>query len=207
MNALARGFNRLAPIYDSLALLVIGKGIRTSQLHFLNHLKEKNELLIPGGGTGWILPFIIKINPNLHIDYVELSSNMIAKAKVHATGSLNVRFIEGTEANIPDKKYDCVITNFYLDLFNDEQLNLVIKKIKGSLTSNSCWIATDFVSNKKWHKAMLGIMYKFFSLTTGLKTSSLPAWEHRLKQEGGKLVETKMSSRGFIKSAVFNFFE
>jgi tRNA (cmo5U34)-methyltransferase len=205
MNALARGFNRLAPMYDSLALLVIGKGIRTSQLYFLNHLKEKKELLILGGGTGWILPFILKLNPNLHIDYIDVSSNMIDKAKVNATESLNVRFIEGTEGSIPNKKYDCVITNFYLDLFNDEQLNLVIKKIKGSLTSNSCWIATDFVSNKKWHKAMLWIMYKFFSFATGLKTSALPAWEVGLKHAGGNLIETQMSSRKFIKSVVFNF--
>jgi hypothetical protein len=35
---IARGFDRLAPFYDSLARLIIGKGIKQSQLHFLNCL-------------------------------------------------------------------------------------------------------------------------------------------------------------------------
>jgi tRNA (cmo5U34)-methyltransferase len=205
MSTLAIGFNRLAPIYDSLALLVIGKDIRTSQLHFLNHLKEKKELLILGGGTGWILPFILEMNPNLLIDYVELSSKMIDKAKSIVKGNSNVRFIEGTEANIPSKKYDSLITNFYLDLFNDEQIKFVIKKIMGSMATNSCWIATDFVSNKKSHKIMLWIMYRFFSFATGLKTTSLPAWEQGLENEGGKLTAAQMNSSGFIKSVIFNF--
>jgi tRNA (cmo5U34)-methyltransferase len=52
----ARGFDRLAPFYDSLARLIIGKGIKQSQLHFLNHLRDKTKLLVLGGGTGWILP-------------------------------------------------------------------------------------------------------------------------------------------------------
>jgi tRNA (cmo5U34)-methyltransferase len=205
MKSLATGFDRLAPIYDLLAQLVIGKGIRTSQLHFINHLKEKNELLILGGGTGWILPFILEMNPNLRIDYIELSPKMLEKAKSYARGNSTVRFIEGTEANIPIKKYDCVITHFYLDLFNDEKLGLVINKIKEALCPGACWIAADFVSDKKWHKAVLGIMYKFFSITTGLNTSSLPAWEQGLKYVDGKLIETQMSSRGFIKSVIFNY--
>jgi tRNA (cmo5U34)-methyltransferase len=53
----ARGFDRLAPFYDSLARLIIGKGIKQSQLHFLNHLRGQNQgVLVLGGGTGWILP-------------------------------------------------------------------------------------------------------------------------------------------------------
>jgi len=73
------------------------------------------------------------------------------------------------------------------------------------LQFNACWLATDFLSEKKWHKIMLWIMYRFFSLATGLKTVSLPEWEAALKQAGGRLSEMKVSSRGFIKSVVFDF--
>jgi ubiquinone/menaquinone biosynthesis C-methylase UbiE len=204
MNGLAKGFDRLAPIYDLLARIVIGKGIRTSQLHFLTHLQEKRALLILGGGTGWILPFIFKLNPTLHIDYIELSKKMIGKAKRNARADQRIRFIEGTEATISGK-YDCIITNFYLDLFTSDELYGVVRKIKSNLQPNSCWVATDFVSDRKWHCIMLWIMYRFFKMTTGLKTLSLPNWEESMKQAGGKLVKTKLSSRGFIKSAVFQF--
>ncbi|MBL7872810.1 MAG: class I SAM-dependent methyltransferase [Cyclobacteriaceae bacterium] len=205
MTALAKGFDRLAPIYDSLAQLVIGQGIRTSQLFFLHHLAQKQNLLILGGGTGWILPTIFKINPTLQIDYVELSPKMLAKARLNAGGNRNVRFIEGTERNIGNSKYDCVITNFYLDLFNNEQLYPVVNQVKESLQPKASWLATDFSSERKWHKVILWIMYRFFSLATGLTTSSLPKWEEGLKRAGGKLVETRKSKAGFIKSVVFDF--
>ncbi len=205
MTALARGFDRLAPIYDSLAGLVFGTSIRTSQLHFLSYLKKKQKLLILGGGTGWILPFIFEINPTLHIDYIELSPKMLDKARLNAKGNPNIRFIEGTENSIQNGKYDCVITGFYLDLFSGAQLRTVINQIKENLQPNACWIATDFVSIKKWHKAMLWIMYRFFSVTAGLKTVSLPEWETGLKHAGGKLIEAKITKGGFIKSVIFTF--
>jgi tRNA (cmo5U34)-methyltransferase len=205
MTTLARGFDRLAPIYDSLAGLVIGDGIRTSQLYFLNHLTQKQNLLILGGGTGWILPFIFEINPMLHIDYIELSPKMLDKAKMNAQENQKIKFIEGTECSIPIGKYDCVITNFYLDLFSDEDLCTVIDQIKESLQPDTSWLVTDFISEKRWQRVMLWVMYRFFSITTGLKTSSLPEWKSSLERAGGKLVETKKSSRGFIESTVFQF--
>jgi ubiquinone/menaquinone biosynthesis C-methylase UbiE len=195
----------LAPIYDSLARLVIGKGIRSSQLHFLHHLIQKQKLLILGGGTGWILPFIFEINPMLHIDYIELSPKMLDKAKLNAKQNQNIRFIEGTERSVQNEKYDCVLTNFYLDLFSDEELCIVIDQIKEHLQPNTSWLATDFVSEKKRHRVMLWVMYRFFSMATGLKTSLLPKWKTSLKNAGGKLVESKKSSRGFIESTVFQF--
>lgn len=205
MNSLAKGFDRLAPIYDSLARLVIGKSIQTSQLHFLHHLKQKQRLLILGGGTGWILPFIFEVNPSLAIDYIELSPKMLGKAKLNTNEKQNIRFIEGTESSIEDEKYDCVITNFYLDLFSDEHLAGVVVQIKEHLQPNASWFATDFVSEKKWHRIMLWVMYRFFSITTGLKTGSLPAWQETLKQVDGRLVDSKRGCHGFIKATVFKF--
>jgi tRNA (cmo5U34)-methyltransferase len=203
-NNLATGFNRLAPFYDALARIVIGRGIRASQLHFLNHLATKNKLLILGGGTGWILPFIYKVNPTLQIDYIDVSLKMIELARGRVKDS-KVRFIAGTEGNIPDTDYDCVITNFYLDLFDDTKLPSVILCIKNSLQSGACWIVTDFVNERKWHKRTLTIMYKFFRLTAGLQTQNLPLWEQGLRMVGASQHEMKKYTGGFIKSILFSF--
>ncbi len=203
-RSVAAGFDRLAPMYDALARIVIGSGIRKSQLYFLNHLTTKNKLLILGGGTGWILPFILKMNPALQIDYIDVSPKMIALAKGKVKNS-RVRFIVGTEENIPDKDYDCVITNFYLDLFDEAKLESVVLRIKKSLQPGACWIATDFVNEKWWHKSVLTIMYRFFHVTTGLQTLSLPLWEKGLRLAGGVQLEMKKYSRGFIKSTVLRF--
>jgi len=145
------------------------------------------------------------VNPTLRIDYIDVSPKMIALAKGQVTQNSQIRFILSTEEDIPDFDYDCVITNYYLDLFDDETLQKIIARIKMSLQPGACWIATDFVNKKVWHRWVLSLMYRFFQLTTGLKTQKLPEWEPALQNAGGTQLETEKFSRGFIKSVVCTF--
>ena len=48
---IARGFDRLAPIYDGLTAFVFGGAIRRSQTCFLGSLAESAEILVVGGGS------------------------------------------------------------------------------------------------------------------------------------------------------------
>lgn len=198
-----QGYSVLAPVYDSLARLVLGKAIQQMQLQFLNRLTSKNKLLILGGGTGWILPAIDRINSAIQIDYVDLSPGMINMAKERGTDPTRIRFIEGTERDIPDADYDCVITNFYLDLFTDSELNGIVSHIRNCIQPNSYWFVTDFVTGGFWSKVKLKCMYIFFWLTTGLKTNQLPDWVLLLRSRGVKLLDEKNSKGGFIKSVVY----
>jgi len=197
------GYNVLAPVYDSLARLMLGKSIQQMQLQFLNRLASKNKLLILGGGTGWILPAINRINSKIEIDYVDLSPAMIRKAKERGIDSARIRFIEGTEKDIPGSNYDCVITNFYLDLFSEADLKEVANHIKNCVQSNSYWFVTDFAKSSFWSKVKLRCMYIFFWLTTGLKINQLPDWNQVLRSNGAKLLDEKTSKHGLIKSVVY----
>ncbi|MBN8576566.1 MAG: class I SAM-dependent methyltransferase [Cytophagales bacterium] len=78
------GYNRLAPFYDRLATVFVGKQLQQAQLALLPYLQQKRKLLILGGGTGWILSHIFKINPTLEIDYVDSAAQMIARARQRA---------------------------------------------------------------------------------------------------------------------------
>jgi ubiquinone/menaquinone biosynthesis C-methylase UbiE len=175
-NKLAAGFDRLAPVYDLLARIAIGREIRRSQLPFLNFLSKRHKLLILGWGTGWILPPLRKVNPLLRIDYVDISGGMIERARRTVNEDSRVQFIVGAVENIPDTGYDCVITNFYLDLFDERNLENVIEHIKNSLQADALWIVTDFVCETKWHEWMVAIMYRFFRWVTGILTVKLPGW-------------------------------
>ena len=197
------GYNVLAPVYDSLARLLLGKSIQQMQLQFLNLLISKNKLLILGGGTGWILPAIDRINSNIQIDYVDLSTGMIKKATERGTDPSRIRFIEGTEQNIPDADYDCVITNFYRDLFSESQLKGIVIYIKNCMQPNSYWFVTDFVTSSSWSKVKLKCMYIFFWLTTGLKTNQLPNWNQVMCSAGAKILHEQSSKRELIKSVIY----
>lgn len=196
------GYDRLAPVYDRLAVIFVGKQIQQAQLKWLPYLKDRKKLLILGGGTGWMLPFIFQINPNLIIHYVDASAKMIAKAEQNAKGVL-IQFIKGTEADIPDRDYDAVLTHFYLDLFSDAQLPNLIAGLKMHVCDNALWLVTDFETHTMLQRVKVGLMYLFFRMTTGLKTQALPKWFNTLTNSGCITLKSYCTQQKFIRSVVF----
>ena len=132
------GFDFLAPVYDWIARLVFGKAITDSQTFFLNRIPQQADVLILGGGTGWLLEKISEQNKSCRIVYVDLSQQMIEKSKLRTTKD-EVSFVQGTISDVPmDAKFDVVITNFYLDLFSDRKLELILEQIGIHVKPTSC---------------------------------------------------------------------
>lgn len=202
-NQIACGFDFLAPYYDGLARFFIGKDIVHAQLHFLNSFNECKQLLILGGGSGWILEPLCAACPELQIDYIDVSPKMIKAARENSGNHAHVNFIQGTENDIPNRLYDGVITNFYLDLFEERSLNNVMDKIRISLTHSALWLVTDFVQEKAWHKMMLWTMYRFFRITARIEATHLPDWQNNMIGAGHTLCETGEFKNGFIKSNLY----
>ena len=147
---MAQGFDRIAPYYDFLARLVFGNTIRRSQLKYLDSIPSGANVLILGGGTGWILAELFKVNPTCRVWYIEASIKMLEKAKTRGevSSSFQVFFIHGTERNlqqIGDVRFDTVITNFYFDLFPSTYLRSVLEDIKRSINPGSKLLVSEFV--------------------------------------------------------------
>jgi len=204
-NRIASGFDFIAPFYDGLARLVIGRDIVNAQLHFIKSIKGCNHLLILGGGSGWILDFLCKEFPDLKIDYIDMSPGMLNGARKRRGNHKHITFIQGTENNIPDKLYDGVITNFYLDMFHEQSLKMVLEKIKGSLADDALWVITDFVDERRSHSIKLWLMYRFFRLVAGIEATFLPDWQKQLTEPDCKLLDSKTTTDGFIKSHLYQF--
>lgn len=202
---IAKGFDRLAPIYNSLGGIVFGKTLKRAQEYFLSSISADDRVLILGGGSGGLLKSLLKQQPNVVIDYIDISEKMIQLARKKTKNPSNVNFIIGTEQNIPDRIYQIVITNFYLDLFSNNTLQLVVLKIKTHLQPNAQWLVTDFVGEKGWHKTMLWIMYRFFRTATGIEARSLPHWEKHIELAGLSEIDAKVFFNGFIKSSRYVF--
>jgi tRNA (cmo5U34)-methyltransferase len=206
MAAKTNGFDRVAGVYDFLAQLVLGKAIKESQTFFLNDIPDGSKVLILGGGTGWILESLLAVKPNVKVCYIEPSPRMMALSK-RKISTDNIQFITGTEVNIPQSSgFDAVITNFYLDLFNNDTLEDVLKTITGSLRPKSVWIATDFIhSTSLWHRFLLKIMYRFFSVIAGIQATTLPHWEISLERHQLTTLRTQLFHSGFIRSKLLRY--
>ena len=203
------GFDSLAGIYDVLAKLVFGKSIRKAQLYFLGEIKNASSVLILGGGTGWILEALLKINRDCEVWYVDASRKMIERAQIRIgknAGSV-VHFIHGTEENLPmHVKHDAVIANFYFDMFSDGTLSEVVKKISRSLLPDSKLLVSDFVQNRTWWQSvLLSAMYFFFRVVCNIEAFRLTDWEACLYEQAFSRKESRYFYAKFIKSSIFQF--
>jgi Methylase involved in ubiquinone/menaquinone biosynthesis len=194
-------FDRIAGVYDPLAKIVFGKAIRNAQLHFSNCIPTHSCVLIIGGGTGWIAEELIKQDPTLRIVLIDASQKMIDLAKLRLMGT-NVELICGDENDLTVES-DVVITPFFLDLFPDEKLQRVIRKIQPSLKSDGLWIATDFVTERWWHRIYLWMMYRFFKITTAIESNHLPDWQKAMLQNGFHSGDQKTFYKGFVKTICY----
>lgn len=193
-------FDRVAPFYDILARVVFGKSIKDSQIAFLKTLKPDDRVLICGGGTGWILSELDKLNIPLQIEYVENSERMIYLTQRRLPfKNIKVKIFHEDIFNHELKSYNVIITNFFLDVFKPAQLKSLIKKLKASLNASGSWLVTDFRNtNNYWHKFLNSAMHVFFKLFSSLESGELQNFELLLKSEGLKLKEQKLFYGGFI---------
>ena len=163
-------FNRIAPFYDVLKKVVFGNQIETASLHFLDEFRRKSNILIVGGGSGELLK---NMDSNHQILFLELSDGMIHKAQKVQTKA-NVKFVVADLLTWKTSmKFDLVLTPFFLDCFNEGQLNMIVPKLKGFLKKDGYWVHTDFYPKNPLQNLLVSSMYLFFRLTSQLKTSRL----------------------------------
>jgi len=202
------GFDRIAPVYDLLVGIVFGKSIRNAQLYFLSDIPKRSNVLILGGGTGWLLEELLKVNPDCNVWYVEASRKMLERTqkKIATRPTTCVHYIHGTEAFLPqDISFDAVITNFYFDLFSSVSLHKVLNHIVKSMLPHAVLLISDFTNTNVWrHRILLMIMYRFFRLVSGIESTHLPDWQNQLKHVGLGEVKSKLFYGGFIKSSVYS---
>ena len=96
-----------------------------------NNVYEKGNVLFIGGGSGRVLKQLILLKPHLQIDYIDASKKMINRSKTMISNHIHhVNFIHGTQNDIPNIKYDAILTFFYLDLFQAEKRKILHEKRK-----------------------------------------------------------------------------
>lgn len=197
-------FNVIAPFYDRLAAVVFGADILESQLCFLTEVPPHAKVLVLGGGTGKWLNELLRINPTCVVYYVDASSKMLAIAKSRCNSKGQVNFIHGTEESIPDEKYEIVVTYFFVDLFDESKLDMLIRDIGEKLKVGGQWIVADFVRERNWHRLLLGVMYAFFAFLRAVDTTKLPDWQEIFIQNNYQVQKSKSFFRNFIKSCVYD---
>ena len=199
--------DRIAAFYDYLAGLIFGKHLHDAAEYFINRIPKDARILIIGGGTGRILRQLDKPGNQMVVDYVELSKAMIEAGRKNHKGQLKVNFIQ---ADVflwePQHHYDVIITPFVLDCFTSAKVTELVTSLTNVLQPDGTWIFADFIhTNSYLKKALVRLMYLFFRITTGLRTSALPDYRMAFEKAGLKLHEEKMFYHGMVAARMYQF--
>ncbi|MGK0487971.1 MAG: ubiquinone/menaquinone biosynthesis C-methylase UbiE [Candidatus Endobugula sp.] len=202
--AMKNNFNLIAPLYDALAKLVFGNKLKQAQCHFLPLIPKDSNVLILGGGTGWILDEIFKTGFRGSVTYVEASAEMIKRTEKRLQPGWKVALICGDEKAIPDEFYDVLITNFFLDVFSADHLNKVMNQLSEQLSPRGLWFCTDFQhTNRLKHKLIIWSMLLFFRFSAQLESKVLLDFQSYFRALPFDQIQHKEFSKGLIFSDVY----
>jgi len=202
----ASNYDNAAWFYDSLARLIYGKALIKAQVYLLQYIQPNTNILIVGGGTGWILEELTKIHPSgLTIVYVEISAKMTALSQKRNTGDNQVTFVNDAIENVNlSANFDAVITPFLFDNFTEQTLQKVFNHINTQLKPNGIWLNSDFqLTGKWWQKALLRSMILFFRALCRIESNHIHAIEPYFIQNGYSVITAKTFFGEFIVSKVY----
>jgi len=206
-----RGFDRLAGYYSGLEYIVFAKLLSEARFALLTDLKDIEQVLILGGGSGRLAKRLLKSFPNIKIDFLEQSPKMIELAKTRLSAA-ELRQLSFYELDVfdfsPTKLYDCIFSPYFLDCFEADQVTEIIAGLSPSLKTNGYWYDVDFNLPefgfaRARAKLYLYILYAFFNLTGALKTRNLVNTEAIFLNNRYSLFKSKMFSRQLLKTSIY----
>lgn len=201
------GFNNIYWFYDPLAKLVFGNTLEKAKKALLVSIKEGSRILIIGGGTGKSLNYLDALGIRLHVDFVEVSEGMICKAKKRSVDTIHVDYYNATVEQFGGANYDFVITEFFLDLFDEKELKDILTKIKSVLKEDGQWIDVDFRKPTKiYHKVLLKTMLIFFKWSVQMKVDKLYDTVHLFSKQGMVVKKEISFMNGFVTSRLLSRF-
>lgn len=203
---MAANYHNSAWFYDRLARLVYGRALINTQLYLLHYIEPGSNVLIVGGGTGWILEELTKIHPSgLRVTYVEVAEAMMALSQKRETGSNRVVYINNAVENVdlaPD--FDVVITPFLFDNFTEQTFQTVFTHIHHLLKPDGLWLNADFqLTGKWWQQLLLKSMFIFFKAICGIEARKLPGIESYFAANNYQVISEKTFFGDFIMAKVY----
>jgi ubiquinone/menaquinone biosynthesis C-methylase UbiE len=170
----AAQFDLVAPIYPALERLVFGVRLDDARQAFFEEVLEADRVLLVGEGNGRFLKSLIARKRVGCVCVVDKSKVMIRLAKNRAgeSGKIGLEFIEADfRVYQPGQEFDCVVTHFFLDLFNPPSQLAIIEKMAEFVANGGTWINVDFVPARTLRGGILmSLQYAFFRVVSRIES-------------------------------------
>lgn len=202
-----KGFDRLAPFYDSLELLAFAGALRRSQTGLLPQVPPFRRALLVGGGTGHFLEHLARTSES-EIVCLDISGAMLARSEARIRRCLpdalpRIHFLQQDVAEFASEPFDLICTLCVLDCFDDAQLTIVMDRLSALLTPDGCWLYQDFEPRGPLGRAIVWGLYRFFRLATGISARRLPDVAAAFAERGFAAFASRRDVGGLLASRLY----
>ncbi|MGJ8696871.1 MAG: class I SAM-dependent methyltransferase [Verrucomicrobiaceae bacterium] len=188
------GYRLLAPLYAWSERLIFGNALQHCRTAFIRELPQ--TVLTVGDGDGRFTQALLKERPDIRLQVIEPDEAMRRQSLNRNPG---LTFVSADTA----APCDAIILNFVLDLFTEPEAHRFLDQLPKADTL----IVGDFFPHETHGKAecliarlLTWVMYRFFALTTGLRTKTLPPTRSILQSRGWTCQSETTQWSGFIRS-------
>jgi tRNA (cmo5U34)-methyltransferase len=121
-----------------------------------------------GEGNGRFLKSLMAAKAAGQVTVVEKSHQMVclAKKRLVNTGQAALEFLEADFRQCQfTERFNCVVTHFFLDLFNPPSQLAIIEKMAELVAEGGIWINVDFTPARTIRgRALMWLAYTFFRI-------------------------------------------
>jgi len=192
--------DRIARWYRWIEYAGFGRALERRREAFLNDVSDVRRGLVLGDGDGRALSALMATAPHACVDYIDISARMLELARERAgTARVAYRCQDARTAPLPAAEYDLIVTHFFLDCFDEAELEPLIARLTDAAAPRSRWVISEFRGNG-W---LVRVLYFFFRVATGLRTRRLADHHPVLKGYGFNLVRHEEAWRGLLVSELW----
>ena len=205
------GFDSLAPFYRIMEFVLAGGKLHRCRLACLEEARTAKHILLVGEGHGRFLEVCARKFPEATLTCVDASRAMlrIAEQRWRAAGG-KAESVEFIHAELPTwqppaKRYDLIVTHFFLDCFPGEQLARIVESLSNAAAPGARWLVADFaVPERGWRRwrarLILSLAYAFFRRATALKARRVTAPDPFLAHAGFRLATRRTMEWGLLQA-------
>lgn len=180
---------------------------------FLSDVADARRVFVVGDGDGRFLVRLVEQNRGASIDYLDASARLLELARDRVAGA-NVDFQQGDvlTAQLPQARFDLIVTNFLLDCFDHEEVQRVVQRLASVSKVGTRWLIAEFRERpsglrRLWTRTWLTVLYTFFRWTTGLKVRRLVDHRPFLEACGFRLSRTESDWFGLLVSELWERYD
>ncbi len=197
-----KNFKKVAGIYDFWSWLTESKAAK--KVLELADIQNDTEILEVACGTGVVLEQIIRKNPNGHNTGIDLSPDMLQKARqrLQKTGYQNYKLQEGNvlDLNFRENSFHVLVNNFMVDLMPEGTFDKIASEFFRILRPNGIAVISTFsFGTKRVHKFWYRVAKNFPDMLTGCRPVSFTKY---LEKAGFTILEDVQVSQNTFPSEV-----